>query len=169
MEELLTYEKSTLLNTITFNFQYLRTKKMLYNDHFSHFTPSSICDNSLNSTSTFDYCTSWFIATKNQFYGWDGNSSSSSSIFESFTNWLMTTTTPFYGWDDQQVVGPLFGLLCLSYSLSGMLMLICKPKQWTRKSNFPQYLYSLSLIVQGLFFSSFVLQPLEFVFQNSSD
>jgi len=62
-------------------------------------------------------------------------------------HWFFKTTTEFFQYDLQ--LNYLFGLLCFSYSLSGCVMLLLKPK-WVTKTTFPYTSFALLFIfVQG--------------------
>ena len=80
--------------------------------------------------------------------------SSSSSIIENVSTWIFKTKTSFHG---QELNLPWwFGLACLSYSFSGVIMLLYIPK-WLGKSQFPYYSFAYFLIfLQGMWVSEWV-------------
>lgn len=62
-------------------------------------------------------------------------------------SWLFTTKTAFYAFKDWNLPW-FFGVLCFSYSLFGLVLLLTKRPN--RLDNFPRYLYALHLIlIQG--------------------
>lgn len=74
--------------------------------------------------------------------------SPSSFTIENVSTWIFKTKTSFHG---QELNLPWwFGLACLSYSFSGVIMLLYIPK-WLGKSQFPYYSFAYFLIfLQGM-------------------
>jgi len=71
------------------------------------------------------------------------------AIRSCFSSSLFKSTTSFYGYDERLLGGPLFGLLCWSYTLAGILMILVRPK-WAKNSSFPFTSFGLILIfIQG--------------------
>ncbi len=72
-----------------------------------------------------------------------------SAAGECTRDWIFKSTTEFYGWDDRLQQSVLFGLLCWSYTMAGIVMLIIQPS-WTAKSSFPYRTFAYTLIfLQG--------------------
>jgi hypothetical protein len=69
-------------------------------------------------------------------------------VRECLSSFFLKTTTNFHNADMQ--FNPLFGALCWSYTLGGIIMLLMRPK-WLHSSNFPYVLYGCLLIfIQGM-------------------
>lgn len=68
-------------------------------------------------------------------------------VWECTVSWLFKTKTEFYGWDLS--LDYLFGFLCWSYTIAGIMMLVLKSK-WMERSSFPTTTFALILIfLQG--------------------
>ena len=64
-------------------------------------------------------------------------------------DWILKSTTEFHGWDDRLELNSLFGLLCWSYTLAGVVMLIIQPS-WTARSEFLyQFAAFVLIFIQG--------------------
>lgn len=64
-------------------------------------------------------------------------------------DWFWKSSTEFYGWDDRLQLNHLFGALCWSYSLAGLVMLWVQPS-WTKRAWFPYRAFAFTLIfIQG--------------------
>jgi len=71
------------------------------------------------------------------------------AIRSCLSGWFFKSTTSFHGYDDRVLGGPIFGLLCWSYTIAGILSLYIKPN-WTKNSCFPCTLFAMILIfLQG--------------------
>ncbi len=64
--------------------------------------------------------------------------------------WLFKSTTEFHGWENDRLgLDYMFGALCWSYSVAGIVMFLIKPS-WIQKSNFPHFFYAFVLtFLQG--------------------
>ncbi len=69
-------------------------------------------------------------------------------VRECLYQWIFKTKTNFYGYEDLKL-DPIFGALCMSYSISGVALFLLKPK-WAYETRFPYDTFAFIMtFIQG--------------------